>query len=162
MRTLWNGELDDAAPSWWTAYRPSPGRVEAGLAREIYASPRNISSVPQLLPSASGSVEAIICPDEWACFRQGYQDFGGRPEWEDRFVDVVIPCESEWQVDPAGRYLGLAQFAPDSWATAGVATGLTDYRNPYHQGANVAWWSNATDPGGSGGWAECWKRVVEP
>ena len=64
------------------------------------------------------------------------------------FMDVVIPCESNWHVDSvsAGGHLGLAQFAPDSWAKAASRTGLWDWRDPYAQGANVAVWVSLTVP----------------
>ena len=106
------------------------------------------------------ATQAIIC--SWACFRQGYRDFGGNPEWEDRFVDVIDTCESpghEWN-DVYPLYVSRAQFDPRSWATAADATTLADPANPYHVGANVAVWSRLIEhPGGSGGWPGCWQGV---
>ncbi|KKK80217.1 hypothetical protein LCGC14_2825680, partial [marine sediment metagenome] len=70
---------------------------------------------------------AIICADPWDCFRQGYRDFGGNPEWEDRFVDVIESCESEghsW-ADTYPLYISRAQFHPESWRRAVGATQLT-------------------------------------
>jgi hypothetical protein len=103
----------------------------------------------------------------WESFRQGYGDRGGVAAWEDHFVDDVLPCEAgRWTGyygPPVSRYISRAQFHPGSWATTTSATGLSDPDNPYHVGANVAWWSrNISHPGSLGGWAECWKRGTIP
>ena len=105
-------------------------------------------------------IQAIIC--SWACFRQGYRDFNGNPEWEERFIDVLL-CEGDYWVGysgpPVSRYISRAQFDPGSWATATAATELSDPDNPYHVGANMAWWSGAiSHPGDSSGWPGCWRR----
>ena len=68
-------------------------------------------------------------------------------------MTVVVPCESEWRLDPPGYYLGLAQWEPGTWELAGGG----DYRDPYQQGFNVAVWSNRVDPAGDGGWKDCWE-----
>ncbi len=97
--------------------------------------------------------------EDWRLFRQGYRDFGGNPEWEDRFVDVIDTCESEghgW-ADTYPLYISRAQFHPGSWATAVGVTKLTDPSDPYHVGAAVAAWSELiSHPGGTGGWAAFW------
>jgi len=67
-------------------------------------------------------------------------------------VNVVVPCESSWRLDPLGYYLGLAQFHPDTWERAGGG----DYRDPYLQGDHVAVWSNLVDPHSRGGWLGTW------
>jgi hypothetical protein len=82
-------------------------------------------------------------------FIRGYQEAGGAPALLDHFLNVVIPCESGWQVNPGGYHLGLAQFAPDSWAAAGGG----DPFDAYQQGANTARWAKMTVP--SEQWS-CW------
>lgn len=72
-------------------------------------------------------------------------------------ITRVIQCESSWVVDPGGYHYGLAQFDAGTWDTVSAATGLSDWRQPYHQGANMAVWLGMIDePGGSGGWPWCW------
>ena len=92
-----------------------------------------------------------------AAFLAGYRDFGGNPSWEQRFVEVVIPCEGgefEWHWHWGKSFhLSVAQFKPGSWATAARATGLADPENLYHVGANTAWWSNEVGPEAPAGWA---------
>lgn len=164
---LQEAQIDDAAATSW-AGRVAPrsrwsgagvAAVEGatgGLEGEARASRREASA-------DRGTVDAIICAP-WDCFRQGYQDFGGNPEWEDRFVDVIDTCESrnhKWD-DTYPLYASRAQFHPDSWRRVVDATGLSDPASPYHVGGNVAWWSNAIDPGGTGGWPVCWWRGIAP
>jgi hypothetical protein len=98
-----------------------------------------------------------------AAFRAGYRDYGGNPAWEEHLVtDVILECENRgrgwfWDWTLGDFYWSVAQFHPDSWARAAALSGLGDPTNPYHVGANVAWWSNAIEhPGGTGGWATCW------
>lgn len=117
---------------------------------------------PQLLRVAPNS------ESPGAAFRQGYQDFGGRQEWEEHFVtDVILGCENKtygWVWHPeASSFITVAQFHRDSWARASAATGLGDPYNLYHVGAAVAYWSTSIEhPGDSGGWAECWWEGIVP
>lgn len=96
----------------------------------------------------------IICTYDWDCFFQGYRDAGG--QYPERLIDAMVQCESSWQLDPGGYHLGLAQFAPGTWATVSAITGLTLPDNPYHQGYNVAVWSSMISPGTTAGWPYCW------
>lgn len=84
-------------------------------------------------------------------FVRGYRDAGGDEVLLAYFVNVVIVCESGWDVGAvsAGGHLGLAQFAPDSWAKAGGG----DPFDAYTQGRNVARWVRMTTP--SEQWS-CW------
>ena len=84
-------------------------------------------------------------------FLQGYRDMGGPPDLEAHFIERVIPCESNWDVQaisPSG-HLGLAQFTQDSWDKAGGG----DWTNAYQQGANTARWVRLTNPAQQ--W-QCW------
>ncbi|KKN39261.1 hypothetical protein LCGC14_0745440 [marine sediment metagenome] len=71
----------------------------------------------------------------------------------------MIPCEGgefNWHWHRGQSFhLSVAQFHPQSWATAAEATGLGDPENLYDVGANVAWWSNEVGPEPPGGWS-CW------
>ena len=106
----------------------------------------------------SGAVAAVPYVTEptstYTQFFQGYRD-GGAPYPEGR-IDAMIFCESTWRIDPGGYHLGLAQFDPGSWTTVSSWTGLRDWRDPYHQGFNVAAWAAAVNPGTSAGWPSCW------
>jgi hypothetical protein len=111
---------------------------------------------------------------DWQQFAEGYLDYDGNPAWLRHFIEDVLPCESsEWDGYYANGYVSRAQFHVDSWRRAVGNTKLNDPRNPYHVGANVAWWANAIEhPGGSGGWGGlqdedgnylgCWYRGVMP
>ena len=163
-------EQVDAAPILWVLARPPLATVASlSLLQGAASARQNRSSTGGIrLPEMSDvlgeqAVEAIICADPWACFRQGYRDFDGNPEWEDRFVDVIDTCESrdnEWD-DTYPLYISRAQFHPDSWERVVDATGLSNSASPYHVGGNIAWWSNTIDPSGSAGWGGlngegCW------
>lgn len=106
-----------------------------------------------------GSEQEVGILQRVSSFLAGYDAFDrGNPAWwREHFVTVVIPCESSWRLDPPGAYLGLAQFDPRTWAQAAEVTGYTDWRDPYHQGVNVAYWASVVDPSGYGGWWECWR-----
>lgn len=86
-------------------------------------------------------------------FIGGYLAAGVLPDLLPHFVDVVIPCESGWRIDPGGFHLGLAQFNPDSWARVAARTGYWDWRDPWQHGYNVAVWASLTTP--SQQWS-CW------
>jgi len=88
-------------------------------------------------------------------FLNGYRYCGGPPEYEQHLVQIVIPCESGWVLDPGGYHLGLAQFDPQTWAVA--APPESDFRQAVAQGCAVARWINrGIDPGSSAGWPYCW------
>ncbi len=95
-----------------------------------------------------------ICTDDWDCFFQGYRDAGG--QYPEGRIDAMVQCESSWQLDPGGYYLGLAQFGPGTWTTVSAITGLAHPYDPYHQGYNVAVWSSMISPGTTAGWPYCW------
>lgn len=111
-------------------------------------------AAPTLVTQAAGELREGRQPPAAiaAVFIAGYRDAGGRPAWEGNFINIVIPCESDWQLDPPGYYLGLAQFNPWTWAAAGGG----DYTDPYLQGHHVAVWSNRVDPASRGGWLGTW------
>ena len=164
MPSVLGGSVDALRASWWVAGVMQPDSVEAvaGVSGGLLEVARERNGSIYDAPGAAvlRGVEAIIC--SWACFRQGFQDFDGNPEWEDRFVDVLL-CEGDYWVGysgpPVSRYISRAQFDPGSWATATAATELSDPDNPYHVGANMAWWSGAiSHPGDSSGWPGCWRR----
>lgn len=158
----------DLAPAPRLAQGPEPQEAEragaraAGLADRALAPVRRAPPLPnaetaQVLgdPGIAAAIRAGYGggqPNTLADFVRGYRDAGGRPAWEERFVSVVIPCESGWRLDPLGFYLGLAQWHPDTWERAGGG----DYRDPWQQGHNVAAWSNIVDPASTGGWQGCW------
>lgn len=75
----------------------------------------------------------------------------------DAHIRRMVWCESGWRIETEGQFLGLAQFHKGSWAIAARATGFDDWRNPYHQGFNTAYWINVIWlPGSSAGWPNCW------
>ncbi len=82
------GELD-AAPSWWTASRAIPGRVEEGLADTNVRVPRKARQQSDgddgavLAPSAS--IRAIVCAE-------------GTP-WPCDWAVAVVDCESSGRMD---------------------------------------------------------------
>lgn len=123
--------------------------------------------LPTPLPTATASAastpvgqDASIPLDGDAAFIAGYQDHGGNPAWLAHFLYDVAPCEGgySWGIADYGNgYVSRLQFHPGSWATAASHTGLWDGADPYHIGANVAWWSSAIDhPGTTSGWPHCW------
>lgn len=94
------------------------------------------------------------CGSTWDCFFYGYLD--GKGQYSTERIDAMILCESSWRIDPGGFHLGLAQFDPGTWAIVSAITGLTDWRDPYAQGYNVAVWSGMVSPGTTAGWPRCW------
>ncbi|OGS01160.1 MAG: hypothetical protein A2V88_08750 [Elusimicrobia bacterium RBG_16_66_12] len=102
------------------------------------------------------SQSPTAAPSLREAFLAGYAAVGGPPEWAAHLTDVVIPCESGWDTDPFGYHLGLAQFAPDTWARA--ARPGADWRDAWEQGWAVGNWVGplGVDPAGSGGWLNCW------
>ena len=92
-------------------------------------------------------------------FRAGYEArANGNPyllSLENHVENHVIPCESGWNMDPPGDYLGLAQFDPGTWQKARRAPD-SDYRDAWEAGYAVAnWISMIDDPAGRAGWG-CW------
>jgi hypothetical protein len=119
------------------------------------------------VPAAASSYEVVVaddrpvpCPrgddlDVFDEFFAGYFDAGGTSTL--RHITCLIWCESRWQLETSGIFLGLGQFHKSTWATVSAWTGFNDWRNPYHQGFNVATWAAAIEsPGGTGGWPHCW------
>lgn len=102
-------------------------------------------------PAATTAVEVPAVGDARSQFIAGYRDAGGPEALLSHFLEVVIACESTWRVDAVspGGHLGLAQFAPDSWAKAGGG----DWTDAYQQGANTARWVGLTNPADQ--WS-CW------
>jgi len=76
---------------------------------------------------------------------------------DDAHIRRMVWCESGWQIETTGQFLGLAQFHVGTWPLAARATGFDDWRNPYHQGFNTAYWINGiAAPGSTAGWPHCW------
>ena len=93
-----------------------------------------------------------VASAEWLA---GYRAFGGPAEYEQRFIESVIPCEGSWQIEPGNpSYIGPMQWHPDSWAKASAGTGLTDRYAWYAHGAATAWWVQRTVPAEQ--WPTCW------
>ena len=111
-----------------------------------------------VLAEPPAAAYAVVDGD--AAFIAGYLDHGGNPAWQAHFLYDVAPCEGgpTWGIADYGNgYISRLQFHPGSWATAATHTGLWDGADPYHVGANVAWWSGAIDhPGTTSGWPYCW------
>ena len=132
----------------------------AGDAHEMVAAVARTlpTPTPVATPVASSVTRAPVGSPVDA-FIAGYRDGGGDPRYEEHWINDVIPCESEWDVDPPGYYLGLAQFAPGTWVWARCSIGA-EYTDPYQQGCAVARWM-AMIPGRWGtraGWPVCWWR----
>jgi hypothetical protein len=110
-----------------------------------------VPPVPARDPVVSGAGRGADVGDARSEFIRGYTDAAGDMQLLGHFLDVVIPCESRWDVGAvsAGGHLGLVQFAADSWAKAGGG----DWRSAYQQGANTARWARMTTP--SEQWS-CW------
>ena len=158
-----DANYSDAAS--WAAVRPRPATIpavaEGSSSRCMVESA--VSTVEHPIVSVSGierrpngSSDAGQKVVRISRFLEGYRSADGPSCWEGHFVQVVIPCESSWRLDPPGFWLGLVQFDPDTWAKARRHPDA-DYRDPFEQGWAVATWINAgVDPAGTGGWAGCW------
>lgn len=127
-------------------FAPSPTpqeRAEAGVHAAMADRPlATMRGAPPLLDAETTRVLSDSDIAIRAEFILGYRAAGGNPAWEGHFVNVVIPCESAWRLDPPGYFLGVAQFHPDTWERAGGG----DWTDAYTQGANVARWSSRTNP----------------
>ena len=119
------------------------------------------AAVPTLTPRAEPAPRVPQPPvttpegpaDPMAAFSAGYRDAGGPPEYLDHLLADVIPCEWGWHPwQPGNGYLSRAQFDPLSWQDAGGGDPWDDYT----VGGNVARWIGKVNPGGSGGWPNCW------
>jgi len=125
-----------------------PGETDNGAGGED-AEPGIMARQPS---GASGEVGAS---DIIAAFLAGFRSAAGPADFEAHIVEDVIPCEWGWQPwQPGNGYLSRAQFDPQSWESAGGGDPTDDYQ----VGANVARWMRMVDPGGSGGWPNCWGR----
>jgi hypothetical protein len=107
---------------------------------------------PLQLPRHLGSAATV--QDE---FFRGYFDRAG----EDlRLLQLAEPvywnvhCESRWNVNPGGYYLGLNQFDRATWL-ANARPGADPF-DPYEQGWATAQLMSHTDPGSTAAWARCW------
>jgi hypothetical protein len=96
-------------------------------------------------------------------FVDGYDAALGPAEYRAHFVVDVVPCESEWdqnKVSPSG-HLGLAQFAPGTWASYARFGAETDWRSSWEQGWTAAnllgdLLDGGVSPGSTAGWGTCW------
>ena len=89
-------------------------------------------------------------------FLEGWYDGGGGAYKDGETVSRWVHCESTWQVVTSGFYLGLVQFAPSTWGSVAILTGLWDAYDPYQQGYNAAIWAQNSNPGIQ--WPVCWWR----
>lgn len=105
-------------------------------------------NVPTVIP------DVPVYTDVQSEFFQGYRDAGGI--YEEAHIYRVIRCESNWNQYSQGAHLGLAQFNPGTWATISADTGLTDWTDPYSQGANMATWAMRFENPGATQWPWCW------
>ena len=90
-----------------------------------------------------------------ASFIRGWRAAGGVEAWLEYVLNVVVPCESEWNVyvvSPNGLYRGLGQWDWATWSATARQTGLWDIWDPEHQGHNMAYKSQRE---GGGAWG-CW------
>ena len=135
---------------------PAPERPAVEPAENV---PVAGSGTPRLEHTPSPLPEGLALPESVAAFLAGYRFGGGDPAWEGHWVNDVIPCESEWDVDPPGIHYGLAQFAEGTWHSAKCSP-EADYTDPWEQGCAVARWM-AQIPGRwgtSAGWPNCFWR----
>ena len=141
---------------WLPAYTSASRMHAQGAARLQGQEPLDQGAPPTAVPTVQGG-------DTWAearaAFVAGYRSANGPPQWETHFVEVVIPCEwsDPWGTPwyPGNGYLSVGQFHPDTWERAGGG----DPNDLSTVGRNVANWLNlGVDPGGTGGWPNCfWK-----
>lgn len=79
-------------------------------------------------------------PQVEADFVAGFLAAGVGTNYLEAFVCRIVPCESSWwsYAISTGGHLGLAQFAPTTWAAIAGRTGRHDWRSPFDQGWNSA------------------------
>ena len=126
----------------------------------IFPEPQEIKRLyPTPTPTPTPVPTPTPTPTLTETFLAGYRAGGGDPQYEEHWVNDVIPCESEWNTNPSGHHYGLAQFAPETWESAKCSPSA-DYTNPYDQGCAVANWLLQIAPnwGTTAGWPVCWWR----
>jgi LysM repeat protein len=107
------------------------------------------------LPSAGASRNANpSVPEIRDQFAAGYIAGGGPPQYLDRILTIVIPCESGYNLrafNPAGPFYGLMQFLPQTWAN----TGGGDWADAWQQGHNTGVLLLRSSPASQ--WPSCWR-----
>jgi hypothetical protein len=145
----------------WLDSVPRPARVGvlgglSNLLSQVPAAASNFFALPAVVPT----LKTADCYggelDVYREFTRGYYDAGG--DSSGRHLRCWIDCESSWQLETDGVFLGLAQFHEDTWSIVAERTGLTDWKDPYHQGFNTATWEQLVSPGTRAGWPVCWWR----
>lgn len=138
----------------------SPAEPQAAQVEAVDAGP---APTPKPIPEPR-SPAVYAAPSDFTDFIVGYRNFGGRPEWEERFV-TTLRCEgSRWDGYHGGNfYWTRAQFSLDTYAKVVAyfaSLGIEfDPDDPYLTGAAVAWWSKRiSHPGDRSGWPTCWWR----
>ena len=87
-------------------------------------------------------------------FAKGYIAGGGPPQYLETILQVVIPCESGYNLrafNPAGPFYGLMQFLPQTWAN----TGGGDWFDAWQQGHNTGVLLQVSSP--TTQWPSCWR-----
>ena len=87
-------------------------------------------------------------------FAAGYIAAGGPPQYMEHLLDVVIPCESGYNLrayNPNGPFYGLVQFLPLTWANSGGG----DWFSAWQQGFNTATLLLVASP--TSQWPNCWR-----
>lgn len=116
---------------------------------------------PELRASSVQS-SPIAMDESQQRFFEGYRSAGGNPEYEQRLLNHVIPCESGWQIDPGNpMYLGMGQFTPGTWESYSRFGADTDPFDSWEQGWAVAnligdLEDRGVSSGSSSGWPVCW------
>ena len=158
----WTMDFGGRGPAW---FPPTPSPIPA--ATPTPTPTLALVSVPLAIPSPTPTLAPPPPVEELpatgaapgAAFLEGYRDGGGDPAWEQHWIDDVIPCESEWVLDPPGIHYGLAQFEEGTWGQARCSP-EADYRDPFEQGCAVARWMSMIPGrwGTTAGWPHCWWR----
>lgn len=132
------------------------GRAGVGIDRRpVLVDPPAGQALTAAVALAPAATPPLLGPaDLAAAFTAGYTANGGPPALLDHLLNVIIPCESHWNVDPVGEHAGLLQFSDDTWAKC--ARPGADYRDPFEQGWAAACWIPQIDPASSAGWRACW------
>lgn len=151
----------DSAQGEWTTASPTPAPTPAPTPTESSAPLPNLSA-PEITRVPSPAQEPVGGSEGWEgikeAFFNGYRRGGGI--YAEDHIDRLVQCESQWRIVTGGQFLGLAQFHSRTWATVAQLTGYWDWKNPLHQGVNVAVWSQRIDPGSTQGWPVCWWRAI--
>jgi hypothetical protein len=115
-------------------------------------------AVPAPATNSATTAEVEDPPDIHEEFRRGYRDASGPEALLEHFIANVIPCESDWNLQPKGQHVSAAQFSADSWVKARRSPD-SDPTNPYEVGFAVGRWLNLiSEPGSSAGWPTCFWR----